>query len=1060
MLNLSATQAAMVAKASKHAIWVIYVYDKNGVGYACATASLNAISWMVSSSWDSGLQWNTSDELSTIVITGFSGIDLRRDSPESSVISPSEISFNISNKNNALTFSDFNGGEVLVQLVISDLVSDILSASWRFNIKSAEPGYQNIKINCEDFLHKYLRGDYPNTPLPEDVFPSNAGYEADHDGLCVPVPFGTAYVPLRPVYLANPRLYMAQTLSVIGSATGSRPSINDSASGLTGKFKPGTPITVTGFTNEENNGYFTPHDCSSANQLILDEDDGLVTEAAGNLVTLSQGDVYFMLGTDEYTYTINRIRSPRSIGDKSVWINTSTTFTQTDHADSVGGTWRTFQPFIADTDRDGVNESAGFWRPGDNLLDAPVRFTRSDTATMTNPADVIEFVLKDMGVPAARIDPVSFAAARATFTGWGLTFNGAFWYKQTREKVLSQLLNQCHSCIRVGEKVELHVLVKASRKTITAAEVLRKSDQGEGSFLWRDVLSENYSNCGYVAWQKDYEAQDSFLKVLVAAKSLRTVISSEVLECPFVRDSQDIQRIGSLHYQRKLLKSAEITFDAPGTCLALQPDDVVTINNANYGGNYPALINSMKISKDLTITFGLSVYSDDLDDWEDLAPSALTVPSDDTAYAWQPALSGPQTDQDIGRSAFDIWGKEYLTVGPIKNQGKETDLQKALNAVSQAGGGAIYILNGDYQMTAPLYVPNVNLEVVGQSQGGVVLKNNPGNDLLVAHNLSKSYSFNNLTINIGAGNGKGFNIYGDTNAQNTANVFITKLITISIGDEPMIYIDHGQDGKITIKENKYSGVGGKFLGYDVTDTLINNSLTYEITNNEIFETVGERVALGTTARGASILFKDNIIRNSTQGGMTSYGVMLQGIVVCSNNVITLNISDINMVGSGAYIYPLTVGSSDRTIVSQNTVTVDSDNPYSSNIRGIQCSKGSPGSKNIQIIDNNINIAAVATASIMGLAITNIHDGVFSKNGIRVQPYSGSYGGTYGMRILSSNRNVVSGNNVELTDEASGSAGTGIEVGGSNNQGSDNITYNCNTGIYDSGTGNNVTGKDV
>jgi len=558
MLTLDVAQSALVAAEQKDVRWSFYVYDKNGVGYSFISGSTTNIIWATGITWDAGLTWDNGEGLSTILLTDFSGIELRRNMAENTVIAPSEVTFNISNPSNTLTFTDFKGGSVLIALYLTDATyGERKIASWKFYIKTADPSYQQLRITAVDFLQQYLKGSYPNTRLPDDVFPSNRTY--NNSALCVPVPFGTAYVPLRDVF-------------------------------------------ITG-------------------------DGG-----------------YIMLGDPLLTYTITSLRSPRSWGLKSEYSSGDFTFTQSTKADADSVNWKVFQAIIADSNSDGVADAAGCWlTPGGPTLDAPVQFTRSDTATMTSPADVIEFVLKDMGVPAAMIDAVSFAAAKVIYAAWGLTFNGAFWYKQDRQKVIASLLTMCHSCLDIGETVKLRVLSKTSMATITSSDVIRTSEQGIGTFSYRDIANEDYSDAGYVAYQPTGEAQDEFIKVLVAVDGSADVISSEVVECPFVQDAQDVKRIGQLHFERKLMKTAEASFTTKGTRLALQPDDRITIDDSNYGGTYAVLVDSVKISKDLTVQFNCSDYSIAFNDWADLSPTDITIPSDTTSSSWQPVMSGPDT---------------------------------------------------------------------------------------------------------------------------------------------------------------------------------------------------------------------------------------------------------------------------------------------------------------------------------------------------------------------------------------------------------------------------------
>ena len=543
MLTLNASQRTAIALESKIVKWAFTITDKNSVVYTYASGSISGTS-------------------NDIILTNFSGITLHRNMAENTVVAPSEVSFTISNQDNVLTFTDFKGGKVLIDIYISDGTTDTKITSWLFRIKTAQPGYQDLDIVAVDFLQAYLEGHYPNTRYPQDIFPSNRTYS--NTALCVPVPFGTAYVPLRDVFITD----------------------------------------------------------------------------AG----------YIVLGDPALTYTITKIRSPRSEGSKIEWDSGSYSFTQSTKADADAVNWRVFQAIIADVNSDGTPDAHGCWlATGGNAQDPPVRFTRSDTATMTNPADVISFVLQDMGIPSANIDIAgTFATAKTVYTGLGLTFNGAFWYKQKREAVLAQLLTMCHSCLQVGEKIELHVLSKTSQKTITSAEVLRTVDQGEGTFTYQDIVNTDLSDSGYVAYQESGEAQDELIKVLVGIDGASTVVSNSVVACPFVQDSQNVKRIGTLHFQRLLGKEAQIGFTAKGTCLALQPDDVITINAGNYGGSYAVLVDSVKINKDLSCQFTCSKYSVVFDDWGDLSPGALSIPADTTVSSWKPVMSGPDSTATSG----------------------------------------------------------------------------------------------------------------------------------------------------------------------------------------------------------------------------------------------------------------------------------------------------------------------------------------------------------------------------------------------------------------------------
>ena len=351
---------------------------------------------------------------------------------------------------------------------------------------------------------------------------------------------------------------------------------------------------------------------------------------------------YYLLGDTANTYTISAVRSPREVGTKVEWTSAGFTFTQATKADADANNWRVFQPIIADSNSDGTVDASGLWMSGSKVLDMPTKFSRSDTASLTNPADIIRRVLNGMGIDDYDLNLTSFDTAHATFDSWGLEWNFAFWYKEDRAKVLARLLAMCHATLVISENVSLNVLSKTSQKTITEAEVLKMQEVGEDTFVYADALAQGAADSGYVAFQQADESQDEFIKILVPAKATTAQIDSEVVMLPGVQDTQDIQRLGTLYYQRKLLKMAEITFTAKGTCLALRPDDVITINYADYGGTYAVLVDEVTINPDASVGISAVKFSAALDDWGDLSPGVITIITEGAfTTVYMPIVAGP-----------------------------------------------------------------------------------------------------------------------------------------------------------------------------------------------------------------------------------------------------------------------------------------------------------------------------------------------------------------------------------------------------------------------------------
>jgi len=386
---------------------------------------------------------------------------------------------------------------------------------------------------------------------------------------------------------------------------------------------------------------------------------------------------YYVLGPSAHTYTITEVRSPRAWGAKRVWASgDGYAFTQSTKTGSDGNTYDVFQPIIADSDSDTVADANGLWREGERFLDMPTKFSRDDTSALTAPGDVIEFVLEDMGVPSADINTgagSTFATANTVYSGWSLAYNGGYFYKQDRAEVISQLLYQCHSCFQVTDKLELHVLSKDSQATLTKANVIRQVKQpgqregkGEGSFKY-SLLDPSLEDAGNVAYQEAGEAQDEFHKIIVPTVDggTPTQYAAETIICNMVSDSQDVQRIGTLYFQRKLEKDGMASFKAGGFNLDLQPNDVITLNHADYGGNYAVLMDTMTIHYDLSIDMKCIKYAVALEDWAGVNPGAITIAIDAGATYWTSVIVGPDASVSSGTMPNLLPGR--LKVGDATN---------------------------------------------------------------------------------------------------------------------------------------------------------------------------------------------------------------------------------------------------------------------------------------------------------------------------------------------------------------------------------------------------------
>src|SRR6056297_3200912 len=131
-----------------------------------------------------------------ILPDSFDGISMRWDVSRQGLITPSDLSFEIENTDGVLSRSDLEGDYCTIILVTDDSES----RRWKFKIQSATEYYGKMGVYCIDILQDILQGEYPNTPHPREVFPSEMHEVDENDTYRIPVIFGKAFIPLMLVY--------------------------------------------------------------------------------------------------------------------------------------------------------------------------------------------------------------------------------------------------------------------------------------------------------------------------------------------------------------------------------------------------------------------------------------------------------------------------------------------------------------------------------------------------------------------------------------------------------------------------------------------------------------------------------------------------------------------------------------------------------------------------------------------------------------------------------------------------------------------------------------------
>ncbi len=361
------------------------------------------------------------------------------------------------------------------------------------------------------------------------------------------------------------------------------------------------------------------------------------------------------------TYTVYAARSPKEVGK----VEYTEFFNQTTIGD--------YRYFYLTPTSGGTTAANLLFRNGDRLYDLPVQFSRSDTASLTNPADAIQFILEDMGL---EVDTASFAAAKAIYTTRTLAWNRAWRFKNATKDVLAELQNSCASALRSQETVELIPFDATSLETVSNDNVFLSGDfTSEDTFSLRNVQNNSTNDSGYVAAQQANIPQDELVKVIVPAGGATTDNpTSDTLELYAVQDSQDVQKLGIMYFQKKLDKENELSFDGFPELLSYLPDQILTI-----GTDYDKAVYNL-------CKKGYSAWTDD-----DILSSTVTPTRGTTVLDTTEKVFGTQslkftaTDNDasqyLGSSAANYnisieANKKWIASGYVKSSiaGKQVQL--------------------------------------------------------------------------------------------------------------------------------------------------------------------------------------------------------------------------------------------------------------------------------------------------------------------------------------------------------------------------------------------------
>ena len=406
------------------------------------------------------------------------------------------------------------------------------------------------------------------------------------------------------------------------------------------------------------------------------------------------------------TYTVYKAKSPKEVGN----VEYTEFFNQT----TIDG----YRYFYLTPTNGGPTTANIMFQNGERLYDLPVQFSRSDTAALTNPADAIQFILEDMGL---EIDPVTFASAKTIYTTRTLVWNRAWRYKTPSKNIFAELQNSCASSLRSQETVELIPFDATSLTTISNDNVyLTGNETSEDSFSLRNVQNNSTNDSGYVAAQEADIPQDVLIRVIVPAGGDTTDNpTSDTLNLFAVQDSQDVQKLGIMYFQKKLDKLNELSFVGQPELLSFLPDQIVSIGTDYAESSTKVIVESLNISSDFKLSFKCLQFSHELEGWDDITVSGYTINEDQTETFYSPICGSGTTSYNEARPikniSYEIYNSEVI----------RTDSAVATNGGVEMSNYGLKAYDTDSLLMFDLDIAGKNLDLTGN------LTIKAGNDILV-----------------------------------------------------------------------------------------------------------------------------------------------------------------------------------------------------------------------------------------------------------------------------------------------------------------------------------------
>jgi hypothetical protein len=465
------------------------------------------------------------------------------------------------------------------------------------------------------------------------------------------------------------------------------------------------------------------------------------------------------------------------------------------------------------------------------------------------------------------------------------------------------------------------------------------------------------------------------------------------------------------------------------------------------------------------VTDGTVEWTDASDDWawQDITDTVFSVSLSGaeqiiqcmnrfTVRLWVVGCDAFENVSDHAATAADMAlnRKPYITVGVTTTEGTFSDLDEAAKRLPSSGG-KIVVRNGEYHPGDSIIIPDANIEIVGESRGGVNIYAPAGVNLFILPSADKKLSFSAFTIIQETAEGKAMfallNSYASLRIQGiTFNLAGGGHYGAAGGLGVFCKNFHGQ---LDVQDNIFQN-GESALYCDWNESPVIPCPRANIIRN----TIDGNSFVGIRAIAISTLIcSDNILTNQTDSGLYIYDC-INGYAI-RNNISFRPDEYVGGLYTGIY-HEAVVGGFD---LDENTISIQSSagQPF----KGIHKSGAYLDISN-SISRNHIMISSASSFGIKGIVVENINSNRIHNNEMHLANSAGEADGfsVHAYLTHTSNNNIFNNNCIKFDAGAGYNIGFFVTSQCNNNSGFGNTTQGADMKVLNvGGTGNDIRCAD-